>query len=684
MGSTNRAIRDGRRALWRGAVQAAALLLALGSVLAPAAATAAGRVALVVGNSAYAHIGALPNPGNDAADVGAALRRLGFEVTVARDADRAALNDALRAFTRRSAGADVALVFYAGHGMEMDGVNYLLPVDARLERDTDVRFETVSLDDVLAVTEGAALRLVILDACRNNPLARSMQRTRASRRVSRGSFGDLNEDLLGDETLVAYAAAAGTTADDGEGRNSPFTSALLAHLEQPLEILTLFRRVRAGVLAATDGRQRPHEYQSLVGEHYLGGAAGTASVPPSAVEAALGLDPTARRAVQRGLAAAGFDPGPPDGVFGPGTRGAIRAWQAARGAAPTSYLDASAAAALGAPIALPPPVATAGGTPDPLPVASDSAAAVQQETVFWESIRESTAPADFEALLEVFPNGTFARLARNRLAALRAAAAAPPAPDPPRTDPAPPRPRRAGEVFRDCPTCPELVVVPAGRFQMGCVSGRDCQDDERPVHEVELRSFALGVYEVTFEEYERFVRATGHRRPGDKGWGRGGRPVIHVSWEDAVAYAGWLSEETGEQYRLPSESEWEYAARAGTETRYSWGQDIGRNQANCDGCGSRWDDDETAPAGSFEANAWGLHDMHGNVWEWVEDCWHENYARAPRDGSAWTSGGDCGRRVLRGGSWYHAPGVLRSANRSRRGAEFRDTDGGFRVARTLD
>ena len=392
MGSTNRAIRDGRRALWRGAVQAAALLLALGSVLAPAAATAAGRVALVVGNSAYAHIGALPNPGNDAADVGAALRRLGFEVTVARDADRAALNDALRAFTRRSGGADVSLVFYAGHGMEMDGVNYLLPVDAQLERDTDVRFETVSLDDVLAVTEGAALRLVILDACRNNPLARSMQRTRASRRVSRGSFGDLNEDLLGDETLVAYAAAAGTTADDGEGRNSPFTSALLAHLEQPLEILTLFRRVRAGVLAATDGRQRPHEYQSLVGEHYLGGAAGTASVPTAAVEAALGLDPAARRAVQRGLAAAGFDPGPPDGVFGTGTRGAIRAWQAARGAAPTSYLDASAAAALGAPIALPPPAATGGGTPDPLPVAADSAvAAVEQETVFWESIRESTA-----------------------------------------------------------------------------------------------------------------------------------------------------------------------------------------------------------------------------------------------------------------------------------------------------
>ena len=149
------------------------------------------------------------------------------------------------------------------------------------------------------------------------------------------------------------------------------------------------------------------------------------------------------------------------------------------------------------------------------------------------------------------------------------------------------------------------------------------------------------------------------------GWGRGGRPVIHVSWEDATAYADWLFDETGEQYRLPSESEWEYAARAGATTRYSWGQDLGRNRANCRGCGSRWDRDRTAPAGSFAANAWGLHDMHGNVWEWVEDCWHENYARAPRDGSAWTGGGNCGRRVLRGGSWGDDPRYLRSAVRSR-------------------
>ena len=228
-----------------------------------------GRVALVVGNSTYDHIGRLPNAENDAVDMAAALARLGFDVTTELDADRVSLTEALRAFTRRSAGADVSLVFYAGHGIEMDGTNYVVPVDARLERDVDVRYETVTLDDLLVSTAGASLRLVLLDACRNNPLARSMQRTAATRTVSGGSFGDLNEDLLGDETLVAYAAAAGTTAADGRGRNSPYTAALLSHLGTPIEIGLLFRRVRAQVLEATNGEQRPHEYHSLVREHYL-------------------------------------------------------------------------------------------------------------------------------------------------------------------------------------------------------------------------------------------------------------------------------------------------------------------------------------------------------------------------------------------------------------------------------
>ena len=158
--------------------------------------------------------------------------------------------------------------------------------------------------------------------------------------------------------------------------------------------------------------------------------------------------------------------------------------------------------------------------------------------------------------------------------------------------------------------------------------------------------------------------------------------MIRVSWDDAQRYVRWLSGKTGKSYRLPSESEWEYAARSGTETAYSWGDGIGHNRANCAGCGSRWDGGRTAPVGSFVSNGWGLHDMHGNVWEWVEDCSNVNYEGAPRDGSAWRSG-NCPERVLRGGSWGNLPSILRAANRIRSTSDNRSGKGGFRVARTL-
>lgn len=253
-------------AWWRPLALAAALMLV------PVFAQAEKRIALVIGNGAYSIFGELPNPRNDASDVAAAFTRLGFDVTTVLDGGRVRMQEALQVFARRSVGADVALVFYAGHGMEMDGVNYLVPVDARLERDTDVEYETVQLGQVLRATEGAGLRVVILDACRNNPLAQRMQRARATRSISRGSFGDLDEQQLLDETLVAYAAAAGTTAADGTGRNSPYTAALLEYLDAPLELSALFRRVRGRVLETTGGAQRPHEYQSLLGDHYLSDA----------------------------------------------------------------------------------------------------------------------------------------------------------------------------------------------------------------------------------------------------------------------------------------------------------------------------------------------------------------------------------------------------------------------------
>ena len=248
------------------------------------------------------------------------------------------------------------------------------------------------------------------------------------------------------------------------------------------------------------------------------------------------------------------------------------------------------------------------------------------------------------------------------------------------------RKKAPGRRFRDCEGCPELVVVGAGSFMMGSPAGEEGRgDDEGPVHRVTIgEPIAVGVYEVTFGEWDACRRGGGcAHNPADRGGGRGTRPVINVSWEDAREYVGWLSRETGERYRLLSESEWEYVSRAGTETRYHWGDAVGGNRANCDGCGSRWNR-QTSPVGSFSSNAFGLHDVHGNVWELVEDCYHDSYAGAPSDGRARTSGADCSGRVWRGGSWDNVPRSVRSAFRLWNPTGGRHNVAGFRVARTLN
>ena len=259
------------------------------------------------------------------------------------------------------------------------------------------------------------------------------------------------------------------------------------------------------------------------------------------------------------------------------------------------------------------------------------------------------------------------------------------------TNAAPLPARVEGEVFRDAlkdgGEGPAMVVLPTGRFRMGSPSGETGRDsDEGPVRMVDIsQRIAMGRYEVTFADYDRFVAATSGRQPNDRGWGRGSRPVIRVSQADAKAYAAWLSAQTGKTYRLPSESEWEYAARAVTHTRYSWGDEIGDNRANCDGCGSAWDNTQTAPVGRFAANAFGLFDMHGNVYEWVEDCYVDSYAGAPIDGSARSSG--CGSDVLavvRGGSWYTHPRFLRCALRDWSSPSYRFVDFGFRLVQDLN
>jgi len=235
-----------------------------------------------------------------------------------------------------------------------------------------------------------------------------------------------------------------------------------------------------------------------------------------------------------------------------------------------------------------------------------------------------------------------------------------------------------GEVFRDSlqdgSLGPEMVWIPAGTFRMGDIQGGG-DSEEQPVHEVSVDGFAMGRFEVTFDEYDKFAEATGREKPDDRGWGRGNLPVIMVSWNDATAYAEWLSEQTGHTYRLPTEAEWEYSARAGTETKYWWGNDIGSNKANCSNvsCGDSFE--YTAPVGSFDANQFGLYDTAGNVLEWTCSSYTSSYNGEEQQ---------CGSgsfRVLRGGTWLNGPMGVRLANRTRGSVVTRIDNVGFRLTR---
>ena len=388
------------------------------------------------------------------------------------------------------------------------------------------------------------------------------------------------------------------------------------------------------------------------------------------VEEDLSLDRSARREIQEGLQAQGFDPGGADGMFGPRTRAAIRNWQSSQGARATGYLDGASVAGLRPSVAGQPtfrpreqPGAVAASVPasaapsavSPAPQPPTPAASAELEALFWQSIVNSTDPADFEAYLEGFPNGVFRRLAQNRLAALRA-----PANDRPASVGRPSggvgspstgsrvsgaggaafgavaggdAPRRPGDVFRDCDECPEMVVLPGG-------------------------GLAMGRYEVTVGEYRAFVSATGGT--GHDGWRDHDRfpqtdrhPVLEVSWDDAQEYVSWLSRRTGATYRLPTEAEWERAAA--------------ESQAGCQY--DRTENLGTCPVGSYGSNAAGLSDMVGNLQEWTSDCWE----------------GNCGRRVLRGGSWVlNAEYLAQYLPRGWSGPAARNGIFGFRVSRTLD
>ncbi|QCC01551.1 Sulfatase-modifying factor enzyme domain-containing protein [Cupriavidus necator] len=353
----------------------------------------------------------------------------------------------------------------------------------------------------------------------------------------------------------------------------------------------------------------------------------------------------------------------------------------------------------------------------------------QYELSFWESIKNSNYAGDYEAYLKQYPNGRFAVLARARLERLAASASAPkaqapappprsgtsaggqvtrpPAPaaaarpaSPPAASPAAPpaappataslRPGaaaggavsatlRTGEI-RDCPACPVLVPLPAGSFTMGSSASDPA---EKPPHHVTIgQPFAIGRYEVTVEQWNACADAGGCQRVPTVADSAKNAPVRDVSWDDAQQYVAWLSKTTGKSYRLPTEAEWEYAARGGTASAYWWGDQMRKGNANCKDCGDPWSQDAPAAVGTFAANPYGLHDVNGSVWEWVADCWHSSYKGAPADGRVWNENA-CGARVIRGGSWREGANYMVSSTRFKYSPSVRQSQNGFRVARDM-
>jgi formylglycine-generating enzyme required for sulfatase activity/uncharacterized caspase-like protein len=605
-------------------LQRAFAMAVAGTLLAISQASAQKRVALVIGNSGYQHTSQLENPKNDATDMVAALKKVGFQVVEGFDLDKTVFERKVRDFSVALRGAEVGVFFYAGHGLQVAGANYLVPIDAKAETADALDWEMVRLDLVHRTMERATTtNIIFLDACRNNPLARNLARAMGTRSAEIGRGLAPVESGVG--TLISFSTQPGNVALDGTGRNSPFAGALVKRIPTFGEDLSaLLIDVRNDVRKATQNAQIPWEHSALTGRFYFNQPKVVASSP----------------------------------------------------AGPSRLSEAAEA---------------------------------------WNAAERTTSITALEAFITRFKDTFYADLARARIEELKkqqlAAASTPSLSKSPPDEPSRPaavvlpapchgietlvasekRCLKPKEGFRDCPGCPEMVVIPAGEFVMGSNVGYSGSNDT-PSHNVSItRPFAAGKFEVTFAEWDACVSAGGcAHKPSDWGWGRENKPVIDVSWEDITReFLPWLSRKTSRPYRLLTEAEWEYAARGVTTasafvTKYYWGDDIGKNLANCDGCGSQWDKKGTAPVGSFTPNVFGLHDTHGNVEEWVEDCWHENYKGAPADGSGWT--GDClpiSARMVRGGAWNSIPISLNTVRRERYAPSLRRNKLGFRIARTL-
>jgi formylglycine-generating enzyme required for sulfatase activity/uncharacterized caspase-like protein len=652
------------------------------------------RVALVIGNSAYNSAAALRNPRNDAGDMAETLKKFGFEVTLGLDLDQGQFAGTIEKFARTLDGADVALFFYAGHGVQINEKNHLVSVNAQLSNEFLISSETIELDAIVGLMESkVATNIVFLDACRNNPLAENLKKNLAAmhRTVAVGK-GLARMEPSSRDTMIAYAAAPGQEAADGGGRNSPFTAALLKHMpESGVEISVMLKLVAADVRQATRNEQRPQQLSDTSRRFYFVGGPSVAEVAPresKPAPAAPAPSPSrnTQSAEERSLEIAFWNSARaanecdamrlylqryPKGLFLELAKlseirlctpdRAVTVVEKVPEAKPPPAPPVAAKPPAAPPVA--PPVLQSSPTPLPAPPPNAK-----------QAISPPAAPPPSKSPPPVVadpvpPPAQPAEPAAQAPSQQQIAVVKPPA------VPAPPAllAGSSANSFRDCERCPEMVNLPGGQFTMGS------NDDpsEKPPHDVTIAAFALGRYPVTIGEWRRCVtdKACGYEPTGDDNL-----PVYNVSWVDAQEYVAWLSKTTQAKYRLPSEAEWEYAARANTSTKFWWGNSLVPNKAACKGCGTDANAALPVKVGAFAPNPLGLHDMAGGIAQWVADCWVRDYQGAPRNGTA-RELPNCRQRVLRGGSWKNDSTYMRSASRDYYDTGVRYLTHGFRVAR---
>lgn len=624
----------------------ASVLVLLLFMAAVASAAAAERLALVIGNASYAGAMALRNPANDAADIGTALTELGFHVSELVDARLEPMNQAHDAFLDRiewhhsqDRKVELALFFYAGHAVQYRGTNYLIPLQAGIERPSDLPYRAVDVQQLLDAmqTTASQVNLVILDACRNNPFTDKRAFRQRLRTLDDSSWNGLAQMPMQRGALIAFATAPGEVAEDGDGRNGTYTHHLLQQLTEPgLTLFEAFNKTGRAVVHATDSRQIPWINASPLPDICLAGCG-----RDTAATRRLFMGETRRHRLRPGETARW--------VFDGRAGEALTLTQHSQFDASLQVLEPSGQRL---------PTRLLGRSNDRYTKLGLSLASGGPHTIVVAGQKGSSAGA-------------------YRLT-LAADETPPPRQPNSSTEPS----SQSGDLparYTEPTTHLEFVLIQGDTFQMGSPAGELERDSDETLHRIEVEDFYVSTTEVTFSAYDRFAKATGRHLPNAEGWGRGRRPVINVSWQDARAFAAWLSRQTGAAYRLPTEAEWEYAARAGTRTPYWWGRDSGHDRANCSRCGSRWDGRQTAPVASFPANPWGLFDTAGNVWEWTCSRFDPSYKGA-ENRCAQDSHGD---RVFRGGSWRFRPERLRVANRLAYSPKHRAYDLGFRLARDL-